>query len=80
MISLSRIGDSKPDITYQRAAKIGIHETGHLLGIPHCRMPDCLMAFSSSREKLDGLPMRFCSACEYEAARLLRHRFGGPNC
>ncbi len=77
LISLSRIHDQDPMKIYIRAAKIGIHEMGHLLGIVHCRAPDCLMHFSSNLEQLDTLPLRFCNACEYEARRRLRYLFGG---
>ena len=76
VISLYRLGDKDPGRMYLRAAKIGLHETGHLLGIGHCRTPDCLMNFSNNTEKLDTLPLRFCGACEYEIARSLRHTFG----
>jgi archaemetzincin len=76
VISLYRLGDNDPGRMYLRAAKIGLHETGHLLGIGHCRTPDCLMNFSNNIEKLDTLPLRFCGACEYEIARILRHTFG----
>jgi archaemetzincin len=75
VISLHRLRDKAPARTYLRAAKIGLHETGHLLGIGHCRTPDCLMAFVSSLEKLDGLPARFCTACKYEISRSLKHIF-----
>jgi archaemetzincin len=74
LISLFRLRDTDPARMYLRVAKIGLHETGHLLGIGHCRSPDCLMCFSSNIEKLDTLPLRFCSACEYEIARSLKHR------
>jgi predicted Zn-dependent protease len=30
------------------------------------------MRFSKQLDQLDLLPMRFCSACEYEIARLLK--------
>jgi archaemetzincin len=76
VISLYRLGDKDPGRMYLRAAQIGLHETGHLLGIGHCRTPDCLMNFASNLDKLDTLPLRFCSACEYEIARTLRHTFG----
>ena len=42
VISLHRLGDRDSARKYLRAAKIGLHETGHLLGIGHCRTPDCL--------------------------------------
>jgi archaemetzincin len=78
VISLFRARSKHRDESYHRAAKIAIHEVGHLLGIVHCRTPDCLMGFSNNLEKLDELPMRFCQACEFEAGRLLRHLFGEP--
>lgn len=73
VISLSRLGHEDRERSYLRAAKICIHEAGHLLGIGHCRSSDCLMAFSSNLEKLDTLPLRFCGACRYEISRSLKH-------
>jgi archaemetzincin len=77
VISLHRLWHKDPAVVYLRAAKIGLHETGHLLGIGHCRSHDCLMAFVSSIDKLDGLPSRFCAACKFEISRSLKHIFGG---
>ena len=76
VVSLYRLAHREPERLYLRAAKVGLHETGHLLGVGHCRAPDCLMAFSSGIEKLDALPLKFCSACEYEIARSLKHVLG----
>jgi archaemetzincin len=76
VISVHRLRDKDSARMYLRAAKIGLHETGHLLGIGHCRAPDCLMAFVSSIENLDRLPPRFCAACKYEISRSLKHIFG----
>lgn len=76
VVSLHRLRDKDPAQMYLRAAKVGLHETGHLLGIGHCRTPDCLMAFSSSLEKLDGQPLRFCPSCGYEISRSLNSIFG----
>ena len=78
VISSFRVQSKNQEKTYNRTAKIAIHEIGHLLGIVHCQSPDCLMRFSNSPEKLDDLPLRFCQACEYEARRHLRHLFGKP--
>ena len=75
VISLFRVQSKNREKTYNRTAKIAIHEIGHLLGIVHCQAMDCLMRFSNSLEKLDDLPLRFCQACEYEARRRLRHLF-----
>jgi archaemetzincin len=76
VVSLFRVKCKNHDKYYNRAAKIAIHEVGHLLGIVHCRTPDCLMGFSNNLDRLDELPLRFCDACEFEARRLLRHLFG----
>ena len=78
VISLFRVNSKNREQSYIRAAKIAIHEIGHLLGIVHCRTPDCIMGFSNNLEKLDSLPLRFCQACEFEARRHLRHLFGNP--
>jgi len=59
LISLYRITDENTEVTCTRAAKIGLHEVGHLLGIGHCRAVDCLMCFSASLENLDQLQLRF---------------------
>jgi archaemetzincin len=76
VISLHRLKGEKPARTYERVAKIGLHETGHLLGIGHCRTHDCLMVFAATIEKLDALPLRFCDACRYEISRSLKNIFG----
>lgn len=76
VISLFRLADKDLERMYLRAAKIGLHETGHLLGIGHCRTPDCLMNFASNLGKLDAIPLRFCRSCEFEVGRSLKHYFG----
>ena len=49
--------------SYDRLAKIAIHETGHVLGVRHCRVRGCVMNFSLELEHLDGLEMSFCPEC-----------------
>ena len=71
LISLHRLMDDNPEIYYQRAAKISLHEVGHLLGLGHCWENYCIMHFSSNLEALDALPINFCTACEYEVRRHL---------
>ena len=75
LISLYRIMDADIDITCTRAAKIGLHEVGHLLGIGHCRTVGCLMRFSDNLEKLDKMQLTFCPPCMYELSRRIQHRF-----
>ena len=73
VISSHRLFHRRPEITYERMAKIGIHEMGHLFGLNHCWELDCLMRFSKALEQLDRLPVSFCSACSYELERRLNH-------
>ena len=72
VISLYRLHDVEQDLFYERAAKVAIHEVGHLIGLEHCLGIDCLMRFSKQLEQLDRLPMHFCSTCEYEISRRIR--------
>jgi archaemetzincin len=72
VISLHRLFNIDRQIVYQRAAKIGVHEVGHLLGLEHCWEAGCLMRFSKQLEQLDRLPLRFCSSCQYEVSRRLK--------
>lgn len=72
VISLHRLFDVDRQVVYLRAAKIGVHEVGHLLGLEHCWEAGCLMRFSKQLDQLDRLPLRFCSSCEYEIDRRLK--------
>lgn len=69
VISLFRLYGAGHERFYERAAKIAIHEVGHLIGLTHCQGIDCLMRFSKQLEQLDRLPIHFCPACEYEISR-----------
>jgi archaemetzincin len=50
-------------LLYERLLKVGLHETAHALGVPHCRRSGCLMRFSYGLEHLDALEPQFCSSC-----------------
>jgi len=78
LISLHRIMHQRTEIMYTRAAKIGLHEVGHLLGIGHCRSLGCVMHFSDNLEKLDLMELAFCYACNVERSRRLRQLFPPP--
>lgn len=71
VISSHRLFDRRPEVIYERMAKIGIHEIGHLFGLNHCWELDCLMRFSKQIEQLDQLPMDLCNACRFELKRML---------
>ena len=77
LISLNRLQEGSPELVFERAAKIGVHEVGHILGLEHCWEVRCLMHFSRNLEQLDSLPLQFCSACEFETARRIRNLEGG---
>jgi archaemetzincin len=55
-------------LLYERLVKVGLHETAHALGVPHCRRPGCLMQFSYGLEHLDALELQFCSSCRQAIA------------
>ncbi len=54
---------TRKSVLYDRLAKIAVHETGHLMGLEHCRAGDCIMGFSMGLEHLDALPLSFCRCC-----------------
>jgi archaemetzincin len=72
VVSIYRLKHYNRQITCERAAKISLHEVGHLLGIGHCRQNFCLMRFCGNLDDLDQLPLTFCSTCDYEINRQLK--------
>ena len=67
--SLHRNGDPRAsDAAYRlclrRTLKTAVHETGHMLGIPHCSAYECGMNGSRSREENDRQPLEFCPECQ----------------
>ncbi len=47
----------------ERAAKVALHELGHLFDLHHCMDARCLMHFSGDLEDLDTTPLYFCRYC-----------------
>lgn len=47
-----------------RSLKTALHETGHMLGIPHCIAYECCMNGSNHREESDRKPLEFCPECQ----------------
>jgi archaemetzincin len=50
-------------VFYERAAKVALHELGHLYNLFHCEDKRCLMHFSGGLEDLDETPLYFCRYC-----------------
>ena len=47
----------------ERAAKIALHELGHLYDLSHCMDSKCLMHFAGDLEDLDRTPLYLCRYC-----------------
>ena len=84
LISLFRLGknpDGSPSpssLIFERAAKVALHELGHLFNLLHCQEKKCLMNFSGGVEDLDNTPIYLCRYCStYFKDRLVRLNFLG---
>jgi archaemetzincin len=64
-----------PPLLLERAAKVALHELGHLFDIHHCMDKSCLMHFSGVLEDLDRTPLDFCRYCSI----FLRTALSAPN-
>jgi archaemetzincin len=69
VISTARLTQSfygLPDddrLLYQRAEKEALHELGHVFGLTHCSLYECVMHFSNSVDEVDLKGDRFCPHC-----------------
>lgn len=69
LVSVYRLNDKQddldplPPLLLERAAKVSLHETGHLLNLVHCTDERCLMHFSGKLADLDRIPPYFCRYC-----------------
>jgi archaemetzincin len=69
IVSLHRLGhnlngsSAAQTSLYDRAAKVALHELGHLFNLPHCDDQKCLMHFSGALADLDGLSFNLCRYC-----------------
>jgi archaemetzincin len=60
----NRDGSTPPrPLFLERAAKVALHELGHLFEMGHCTDERCLMHFSGNLESLDKTPLFFCRYC-----------------
>jgi archaemetzincin len=66
--SLYRYGDPAESdaarrLCLERMLKVASHETGHLLGLPHCVLWECGLNGSNSLPETDAAPLAFCHVC-----------------
>lgn len=70
LISLARLsqefygGSPDPNRLTERAVKEAVHEVGHLMGIPHCPNPECVMRYSNTLSHTDRKSSELCSLCK----------------
>lgn len=67
--SMARNGNPEGDANEQklflrRTLKTAVHETGHMLGILHCKLYECGMNGSNNRQESDRQPLEFCPECQ----------------
>jgi archaemetzincin len=67
--SMARNGDPAGDeserkLFLKRTLKTAAHETGHMLGILHCKLYECGMNGSNNRSESDRQPLEFCPECQ----------------
>jgi archaemetzincin len=58
-----RVDASENSPFLERAAKVALHEIGHLFELVHCSDPLCLMYFSGGPDDLDQRPLQLCRYC-----------------
>jgi archaemetzincin len=55
----------------ERAVKEAVHEIGHVIGLPHCPDPLCVMSFSNDIDAVDTKKQQFCPKCAARLSRLI---------
>ena len=69
LVSLFRLAMEKEGrrppaaVLCERAAKVALHELGHLYNLSHCQEKNCLMHYAGGLADLDSIPLYFCRYC-----------------
>lgn len=65
-----RLRSSSQERYFERVRKEALHEVGHLLGLGHCRVRECVMSFSNSVFEVDLKSEKFCYVCATKLSHL----------
>jgi archaemetzincin len=69
VVSVARLGNryygktDHDDDLIDRLSKEGAHEIGHLFGLGHCTVPECIMFRPDTLDELDRKKKMFCDEC-----------------
>lgn len=61
------------DLFLKRTLKIGVHETGHMFSIGHCKKYECLMSGTNHLEETDRRPLDVCPECMLKIAWAMKY-------
>lgn len=70
VISITRLTGDK---LQERTIKEAVHELGHLMGLPHCNNPECVMYFSNMLADTDRKGKTFCEKCQKKLSSEFGH-------
>ena len=77
VISLCRLYPSfysltqNEDLLRKRTLTEAVHELGHCMGLKHCKLRRCVMAFSNSIEDTDYKQPIFCDSCRKKLDKIM---------
>merc|ERR1719238_660058 len=60
---VSELNDDEKIMMLRRSLNVMVHETGHMMGLPHCVYFKCMMNGANSLEESDAQPSHTCPAC-----------------